>query len=837
MLSVTMSTDGWSIITPDSGVLSRQIFVSATGNDGNSGLSPTSPVASLDKAKTLLRNNSADQLLLKAGDTFIDTFSFLNVGGFDAQNPLVISSYTYDGTTVRTGVEATGLGAARPKIVTRNTDGSTASGIGTSGTGAPDNIAIVGLEFTPFGYTGHGQKFGLSLLGADDNVLIEDNYIHGYFQNIVLGAPDSPVTNAFVRRNVITDAYNLDGYHPQGLYASGSTDGLKIYENVFDHNGWRNVRRDPITNAVIDGAEHPEDKTMFRHQMYINTGAKNVDVEYNIATRAPLRGTLLRAGGKVKYNLYALDGVGAQVGHTDSEVVGNVILQGQDLPSLPAGNAIDSFEVPNLLIDNNIIAHDESAYTSNVVGINVGYGVDHATVTNNIVFDWRNAFKNYGNSATVTDNKFEVFDDHHPIITQDQDPSASFLYQNNKYYTLRSIPFKIGDHFKSLAEWQAATGLNGGTVDNSTYGSFGFLDPYRTLAGYNVTVPVASGNPPRSATFEDYMNSARQQSKSNWNNAYTAAPAINYIREGFGVGNITAPPVGTGVGGNGTTIKVTLPQPVAAERTSHTNGAPLPGTVRFSRGGPQATPLTVYFTVDGTATSRRDYTLFNAPNYVTIPANATFIDVAINPITDNDFTEVSETIVFHLTTDPTGVSQYNVGTPSTATAVIKDWGDDPDTVTPDPGGGSTGGGGTGGGGGVVDQPDPHGLGLRGSYYNNPDLTSLVTQKTDPTVNFNWGTGAPTAGVDPTTYSVRWEGQIQPQFANEYTFNVTAADGVRLMIKDPASTTWTTVIDRFTEKRLPGDANGERLGELGRLRHYGRQLRRDRQSSCHRRFQW
>ena len=53
-----------------------------------------------------------------------------------------------------------------------------------------------------------------------------------------------------------------------------------------------------------------------------------------------------------------------------------------------------------------------------------------------------------------------------------------------------------------------------------------------------------------------------------------------------------------------------------------------------------------------------------------------------------------------------------------------------------------------------------GRGLSGHYYNNPNLTGTTVDRVDPTVDFDWGTGAPRAGIAADTFSVRWIGQVQ-----------------------------------------------------------------------------
>lgn len=85
-----------------------------------------------------------------------------------------------------------------------------------------------------------------------------------------------------------------------------------------------------------------------------------------------------------------------------------------------------------------------------------------------------------------------------------------------------------------------------------------------------------------------------------------------------------------------------------------------------------------------------------------------------------------------------------------------------------------------------------GTGLTGNYYDNRDFTNLKLTRTDPTVNFNWGSGSPASGIAADTFSVRWTGQIMPQFSQTYTFYTTSDDGVRLRVNGQ------TIIDNFTD---------------------------------------
>jgi len=74
-----------------------------------------------------------------------------------------------------------------------------------------------------------------------------------------------------------------------------------------------------------------------------------------------------------------------------------------------------------------------------------------------------------------------------------------------------------------------------------------------------------------------------------------------------------------------------------------------------------------------------------------------------------------------------------------------------------------------------------GAGLRGNYYNNANFTGTLVTRLDPTINFDWGNGAPVAGIAGDTFSVRWTGKVQAQFSEDYTFSIVSDDGVRLWV--------------------------------------------------------
>ena len=78
-------------------------------------------------------------------------------------------------------------------------------------------------------------------------------------------------------------------------------------------------------------------------------------------------------------------------------------------------------------------------------------------------------------------------------------------------------------------------------------------------------------------------------------------------------------------------------------------------------------------------------------------------------------------------------------------------------------------------------PGTAGRGLRGEYCNGRTFDRPVMIRTDAQVAFDWGGGSPGSGVEPDNFSVRWTGEILPEFTEDYTFVVAADNGCRLLV--------------------------------------------------------
>ncbi|MEQ1859335.1 MAG: PA14 domain-containing protein [Chthoniobacteraceae bacterium] len=75
----------------------------------------------------------------------------------------------------------------------------------------------------------------------------------------------------------------------------------------------------------------------------------------------------------------------------------------------------------------------------------------------------------------------------------------------------------------------------------------------------------------------------------------------------------------------------------------------------------------------------------------------------------------------------------------------------------------------------------NGTGLRGEYFNGTGFNTPVLTRTDATVNFSWNSNSPASGVGADNFSVRWSGQVLPQYSQTYTFSVLSDDGARLWV--------------------------------------------------------
>ncbi|MEZ4825360.1 MAG: PA14 domain-containing protein [Bacteroidia bacterium] len=83
-------------------------------------------------------------------------------------------------------------------------------------------------------------------------------------------------------------------------------------------------------------------------------------------------------------------------------------------------------------------------------------------------------------------------------------------------------------------------------------------------------------------------------------------------------------------------------------------------------------------------------------------------------------------------------------------------------------------------------PVGNGPGLPGAYYNDPELDldgEPVFERIDSVIDFRWGNSSPHSSITKDYFTVRWQGEIQSIYEDEYTFYIRSDDGARLWIGD------------------------------------------------------
>ena len=74
-----------------------------------------------------------------------------------------------------------------------------------------------------------------------------------------------------------------------------------------------------------------------------------------------------------------------------------------------------------------------------------------------------------------------------------------------------------------------------------------------------------------------------------------------------------------------------------------------------------------------------------------------------------------------------------------------------------------------------------------------DVPTPVVERTDPAIDFTWGSAAPATGIPANRFGATWTGEVVPTSDGDYTFIARTDDGVRLYIDG------ALVIDRWVNQ--------------------------------------
>jgi hypothetical protein len=384
-LSVSTGANGFDVFGKSSDT--RVIYVSSSsGNDKNSGMSASSPVKTLGKAESLMRDGKPDWMLLKDGDTFNGGFPEWKTSGESASAPQVIGDY--------------GSGN-RPIINSGTKEGFVTFG----GTGHPINyLAITGLQFKANTYNGRNGSFdttGIRLTRQGSYITIQDCVVQDYAENITLDADGSGLNHVSIIGNEVLDAYatsSVGNGHAQGIFLGAKTQNTLIKGNVLDHNGY---------NTSVSGAGFSE----FCHDIYEFSGVSGTVIEGNIISRPSLYGCKLLSPTTVENNVFIDCPAAISLNSGSNTVSGNLILNGIDLAGTSGGAVgVEVNKVSSASISNNLIADDLSTKKYHNAGIRLNPGAHSVTVTSNTIYKYGNVVDDaanisYKSSGTITSPK------------------------------------------------------------------------------------------------------------------------------------------------------------------------------------------------------------------------------------------------------------------------------------------------------------------------------------------------------------------------------------------------------------------------------------------------
>jgi len=559
--NVTRDGNGYTLVADSSDTV--DVYVSTSGSDSNSGLSPSLPKRHLSNALALIRNGKPDHLYLKAGDTWTDEGLGLptNFNGRGSDEPIVISSYSTGSTT-------------RPRLQTSSSS-SVGSFISRGGSGTLSHVYIIGLDFydaakdpASGNYAGAGGGSGgaapctngITIFDAGSDLLIEDNWFH-FFEDGINIAYVSLVhpTDIVIRRNVITDQYNGNpsscGGHAQGAYiaaASTGTFGTIFEENWFDMNAWNVTGGQPAD--VFNHHVYIEDSTAVTARGNIFGRSSSLSLKFVQYGRTDITVT----NNTVAYNNFFFQGeVGISMANgtpgsscdgtgciTNSSITWNVLSQTNQ--SNPTGRSLGwGIEMKNnngSVIEHNLFT--DYSYTNGTFAI----AIDDDTSTQfsgNLNIDNNVIYRMHDTGILVTArptwSNIKIFSN----VIQDPDQGQGayevdsaiftpFTFTGNTYSLLSTSHFwtdgsTYHGYSSGGSNWLGASSEAGPSTATTS-----FPAPSRNLDSYAASIGLTNA--------AGYLAAIRTVSRNNPHPQWMAAAINDYMRAGFGMAQLNGGP-------------------------------------------------------------------------------------------------------------------------------------------------------------------------------------------------------------------------------------------------------------------------------------------------------
>lgn len=406
----------WTDLTPPADAL--VYYVSTSGSDSAPG-SEAAPFRTLARGYQALRDGHPDQLRLKAGDTWNESFpSTWSKGSGSAKSYMVIASY--------------GAGP-RPRI-------RVTSPVIYGGNAGKTGLAIVDLDVKPVA-PGSGYA-AFTFFQPWTHLLIEGCSIVGFPVNIVIQETGAGrINDVKIRRCLIADSYETGSGHSQGFFG-GSIDNLVIEECILDSN-----------------ARNKAD--MFCHNVYIHETCGPCIFRGNITVRACSHGVQQRPGGDMTDNLAAdcpidlFQGDGAGILNVFAR---NVALDSRDI------NAIDTRGLGFVVYGNTAIDQNIAAYQTQGTGWGAVYGFDLIcptirSFTHNAVWSWNSPGAHAGQGYSFETAAAFTGPTSPNFIGATQIPYGGALPPAGWVSTIAADPHA------SMADYMASLGRTGGLAE------------------------------------------------------------------------------------------------------------------------------------------------------------------------------------------------------------------------------------------------------------------------------------------------------------------------------------------------------------------------------------
>ncbi|MDF1810494.1 MAG: hypothetical protein P1U42_12460 [Phycisphaerales bacterium] len=496
-----VNEQGWTVLEPSED--SRFVFVSSsTGNDSNSGFSPSRAVKSFDRAMDLMRDNSADWMLLKRGDVWDKQIGTWNLSGRAPDERVVISSY--------------GEGVERPRI--EISSGSVITG-GVSGD--VNNVAIIGIHMVANRPNEESVR-GIRWLSTGENLLIEDCKIEGFKDNVTCEALNGTFENFAMRRSVVVDAWSTDG-HSQGLFVV-RTNGVVLEENVFDHNGWK--------VDVVDSLP-----TMFNQNIYIQKGVHGTEFHGNLSSRASAAGIQMRSGGNASENMLYANPLGMRFGYrtldwpseyASGSIVDNVVLGGALSDDEMTGSGVGFWieRINGAHVAGNVVsdyvegsvtwAYQVSGYASNADFIG---NVAHNWVSSG---GWGQAVKSSARiegPVAFHDNQWSM-DGTNRIMEIWYPEGMEFKNNSIAGFEESADVFSVESSVINYNEWEDRDFVMGDSFSEASFPAAGRnLDSYAQHLGYS--------------DAQAFIEAAREMNRAQWDQRLTGRAAAEWVRAGY----------------------------------------------------------------------------------------------------------------------------------------------------------------------------------------------------------------------------------------------------------------------------------------------------------------